>query len=119
MRNAFGRQGYFRRLGLFPVCTTTLRAICSGADELSSDSLRLAPAQGLTPPWTTIGGAPYPFVHLFESEAVADTRAGPQTPFIPAMFTEEEDEEIPLPPRVMWLRAKSIDPTRLSFKRMV
>ena len=53
------------------------------------------------------------------SEADADTRTGPQTPFIPAMFTEEEDEEIPLPPRVMWLRAKSIDPTYLSFKHVV
>ena len=97
-----------------PVCTKMLRAICSGVEELSMDSQRLAPTQGVNP-----SGAPYPFMHLFLSEAESGTRSGPQTPFITAVFTGEEDEDMPMPPRVMWVRAKSIVPTHLSFKRVV
>ena len=63
----------------------------------------------------TVTMPPYGYVHVFTELSHVSAVDGPHTPFL--TFLNVEDIEVPLQaPRTMWVRAKTVVPTHLSFK---
>ena len=92
-----------------------IRPICSGVDGFLDAKERLEPMQSIpiATNTTTVNA-----VHLYLTETEVTQQYGPTTPFQTTLYMGEEDINA-LPPRTMWLRARSIDPTYLSFKNVV
>ena len=57
-------------------------------------------------------------MHLYLTKVEIAQHNGLTAPFTKALYMGEEDKNA-LPPRTMWLIARSIDPTYLSFKNVV
>ena len=70
---------------------------------------------------STIAPTPIPlygYVHFFKDQSLVNAVDGPHTPFMTFLsgmaidaFPNERE-----PPRVMWVRAKAVEPTYLSFR---
>ena len=94
-----------------PLSQVEIRKACFGAESDELDTYRMeGPARAQTPPLPNFG-----YVHLFLEQAHVGT-ADPHTPFMTHLsgmdaFPIEREH-----PRVMWVRAKSVTPTYLSFR---
>ena len=88
------------------------RAVCSGVDEVeAAGSYRTNSPFGNVSPVVLFG-----YVHLFTELAdVNPVDGGPRTPFMTTVNVDEIPDG-PLPPRIMWVRAKAVTPTYLSFR---
>ena len=97
---------------LSPTAVRDLREISAGVDEFSNPCVRnpLVNTQAVGPGVN--------FIHLFLREQQARQNQGPETPFSIAILGDIEEVNA-FAPRVMWLRARTIDPTYLSFRQVV
>ena len=95
-----------------PNAVRDLREISAGVDEFSvpCERIPLVNVQAV--------GLGVNFIHLFLSEEQAAPHQGPKTPFTTAMLGDMEELKA-FAPQFMWLRARMIDPTYLSFRHVI
>ena len=98
--------------GCSPTAVRDLREISAGVDEFSIPCERIPLVN------TQTVGPGVNFIHLFLREQQARQNQGPETPFTTAILGDIEEVNA-FAPRVMWLRARTIDPTYLSFRQVV
>ena len=99
-------------VGMGPTGVRDLREISAGVDEFSIPCERIPLVN------TQTAGPGVNFIHLFLREQQARQNQGPETPFTTAILGDIEEVNA-FAPRVMWLRARMIDPTSLSFRQVV
>ena len=95
-----------------PTAVRYLREISAGVDQFSIPCERIPLVN------TQTVGPGVNFIHLFLREQQARQNQGPETPFTTAILGEIEEVNA-FARRVMWLRARTIDPTYLSFRQVV
>ena len=97
-----------------PMNPLEFRNTSSGVEAGHLDNYRIKGPPTMAPTPLPV----YGYVHLFKEQSLLNAVDGPHTPFMTFLsgmaidaFPNERE-----PPRVMWVRAKAVEPTYLSFR---